>query len=472
MLLMLTVVRCSSAKTGAAAGSPTGATVSTSVGAAGGTVTSSDGSLQVSIPAGALAQDVTITVTPVTPPGPGSLGTAYDLGPNGTMFAMPITLAFHYSGLNLGGQPASDLRVATYVSGAWQTLTGFAEDTTAMTVSGTTTHFTYYAPTLLATDANGGQVCACALTASSCAEYPYSTFSPGGDCTGMSTGYTGECCFPVGQPVCIAVQSGGGMCAAPPCSASPTCSDTGAAAAACASSGLYGDTLDTGPLACTDNSDGAGLTATCCFAQSAPSCFVVAGAACPPTGCADAGLTCEEEAAAGTSPCTPYTSSTEQPGSCMDINGGASATCCYAAGVLPGVGNPATAGPWPGTLGGSAIPDAGTGPTPGCHPEMALATCFSTQANVMCNALPGLTPDAGPMGCNCTAVDVGGEECGGCVFSFGCLNGAESCVANMAPYDSGAMNSGTCDVDSVCMNQATMLAGMTSQTGCGGLVSP
>jgi hypothetical protein len=71
------------------------------VGAAGGTVTTSDG-VSVEIPAGALAGDVTITIDEVsdapTPSGATSLGKTIQLGPEGQAFASPVTVKLPWSG--------------------------------------------------------------------------------------------------------------------------------------------------------------------------------------------------------------------------------------------------------------------------------------------------------------------------------------------------------------------------------------
>src|SRR5215831_14365907 len=68
------------------------------VGMSGGMVASSDGALQVAIPAGALSSDVMVTVESIASPGTGSVGKVYEIGPTGTQFATPVTLTLDYSG--------------------------------------------------------------------------------------------------------------------------------------------------------------------------------------------------------------------------------------------------------------------------------------------------------------------------------------------------------------------------------------
>src|SRR4051812_42723836 len=52
------------------------------VGAAGGTLATSDGTLTVAIPPGALGSDVTITIAEVTAPATGAIGKTYEIGPS------------------------------------------------------------------------------------------------------------------------------------------------------------------------------------------------------------------------------------------------------------------------------------------------------------------------------------------------------------------------------------------------------
>src|SRR6478609_11061013 len=115
------------------------------VGPAGGAVSSSDGKLAVSIPAGALPADVNVTTEPVEAPAAGAVGTTYEIGPTGTQFAMPVTLTLHYDTAMLNGAVTSSLRVATFAGGSWQILPGAMVDTQAHTVSGVTTHLSPYA---------------------------------------------------------------------------------------------------------------------------------------------------------------------------------------------------------------------------------------------------------------------------------------------------------------------------------------
>ena len=134
-------------------------------------MTTADGALKVAIPAGALAADMTVTVTPTSSPGGGAVGTVYEIGPSGTQFSAPVTLSLHYDPANLNGAAEGSLRVATFAAGTWQILAGAAVDTSAKIVTGTTTHLSLYGLILESNGAicatvGGGMRCSNASTSS------------------------------------------------------------------------------------------------------------------------------------------------------------------------------------------------------------------------------------------------------------------------------------------------------------------
>ncbi len=93
------------------------------LGAAGGTLVSSDGRLEMRVPPGALDHEVEVFIEP-DPEGatelPGRIGVPYRLGPPGTTFTEPVTLLLHFDPAALGGRDAQALRVATSAAGlAW-----------------------------------------------------------------------------------------------------------------------------------------------------------------------------------------------------------------------------------------------------------------------------------------------------------------------------------------------------------------
>lgn len=77
-----------------AVGSAKSAPVSATIGAAGGTISSSDGLLTVTFPADAVSADTLVIVTALDNNAHGGVGDAYRLEPDGATFARPVTLRF------------------------------------------------------------------------------------------------------------------------------------------------------------------------------------------------------------------------------------------------------------------------------------------------------------------------------------------------------------------------------------------
>jgi hypothetical protein len=349
----------------------TGPTASAVVGTSGGTVMTADGALTVAIPAGALAADITVTVTPVSSPGGGALGTVYEIGPTGTQFSSPVTLLLHYDSGNLNGVSEGSLRVATFAAGNWQILAAAAVDTSTKTVTGTTTHLSPYtivseSSGAICATVGGGSRCSnssmsggvsctpstCADATDVCGSYPGATMT---GCTDGSNGYSATCCFAPGASVCFAFGGGGSTCTDGPAgSGGATCPPAATCATATDACTSYpGATLQS----CVDGTNG--YTGSCCFAPGAPVCTTVGaarscggnavgagttgGTTCPPPpSCADG------------DPCAGAPGSTMQ--SCTDGSDGYTATCCFPLGTLP-----STAGSQTGSSGGV---DAGNGGTP------------------------------------------------------------------------------------------------------------
>ncbi len=127
------------------------------VGAAGGTVAVTDPTspllgTQVVIPPGALATPTTITIgTSTTAASLGLPGSVLvtDFGPSGTVFAQPVTITIKYRAQYLTDGQFTDpriLKVVAMAAGrARETLRTTAQDTSALTISARTTHFTPFA---------------------------------------------------------------------------------------------------------------------------------------------------------------------------------------------------------------------------------------------------------------------------------------------------------------------------------------
>lgn len=115
---------------------------------AGGTLSSADGAVTLSIPAGAVAAASPVTITAVPAPTANPLlapGTAFEFGPSQT-FAQPVTMTIKYSPAQLPvGVAASTLRLHRLTGGVWVEVAGSSVDQAANTVTGQTSSFSQYA---------------------------------------------------------------------------------------------------------------------------------------------------------------------------------------------------------------------------------------------------------------------------------------------------------------------------------------
>ena len=125
----------------AAPGTPIGVPSSLGVGSAGGRLASDDGRLVLDIPAGVVTGPADFTIQALTNLAPGGVGSAYRLGPEGTLFPAPVTLTFH---TELTGKSFDALSVA------WQEGQGYwlrvpqselTRDAAKKTITVTTRHF-------------------------------------------------------------------------------------------------------------------------------------------------------------------------------------------------------------------------------------------------------------------------------------------------------------------------------------------
>jgi hypothetical protein len=126
-------------------GDASGSSASASIGVSGGVVATGDGSVRLSIPAGAITTTTTITITPSTSSVPGYVGQVWEIGPTGTQFSVPITIALAYSDAELAGKPVAGFSVSTVVGNAWEPIAASVLDTAAHVMSGQTTHLSPYA---------------------------------------------------------------------------------------------------------------------------------------------------------------------------------------------------------------------------------------------------------------------------------------------------------------------------------------
>jgi uncharacterized protein YjdB len=119
------------------------------VGPTGGQATGFSGNVTLIVPAGALASNTAITITQIANPtfDPKLIpGTAFDLGPNGTQFAQPVTIRIKYnSALVSAGANPSQFRLARLTGATWVPVPGSSVDILTQTVTGQTSSFSSYA---------------------------------------------------------------------------------------------------------------------------------------------------------------------------------------------------------------------------------------------------------------------------------------------------------------------------------------
>ena len=128
-------------------GTPNGNPVTVAIGPAGGTVLSGDGRVELDFPANAVTTSTNITIQPVTNTAPNGSGAGYHFMPDGSTFAVPVTLTFHYSPADANGTDPSLFYIAYQDStGVWQAdFKNRAIDTSANTASLSISHFSFWA---------------------------------------------------------------------------------------------------------------------------------------------------------------------------------------------------------------------------------------------------------------------------------------------------------------------------------------
>lgn len=141
---------------------PTPLVVAATVGSLGGTLINSDGT-GVEIPAGALANDVTVSVTPTpdapAPTGATSVGTATTMGPSGLKFAKPVRVLLRFDATKLPrGVDASRIVVFTAADGSkdYSALPTSVRDPSH--VAAETTHFSVFVPVIPPPSIDAGPV--------------------------------------------------------------------------------------------------------------------------------------------------------------------------------------------------------------------------------------------------------------------------------------------------------------------------
>lgn len=119
-----------------------GTTITKTIGAAGGTISTTDGKVNVKIPAGAVTANTEFTITPVSSTLPESEGNSFRLGPENIRFNQPVEISFKYNEEDIEGS-AEELLYMAYQSaeGYWIGLEGTTIDKTNNILKVNTTHF-------------------------------------------------------------------------------------------------------------------------------------------------------------------------------------------------------------------------------------------------------------------------------------------------------------------------------------------
>lgn len=124
-------------------GTPQGTAVVKTIGSAGGSISSEDGRFTVSIPAGALATDVAISMQPITNTNGAGVGEGYRMLPDGQQFAKPVTMTVKYTDDEAKRTIPQAFGIAYQnAKGVWMAVGGTQVDTTNQTVSIEINHFT------------------------------------------------------------------------------------------------------------------------------------------------------------------------------------------------------------------------------------------------------------------------------------------------------------------------------------------
>lgn len=127
-------------------GSPLATVTTTSIGPLGGTLTTADQRLTITVPAGAVETSQSFGIQPIGSTGPQSLGHAFRLFPHSTTFKKPVTISVRYNPATLAGTVAEALAMAYQNDeGIWVLAAKGKVDTMAHTVSVETTHFSDWA---------------------------------------------------------------------------------------------------------------------------------------------------------------------------------------------------------------------------------------------------------------------------------------------------------------------------------------
>lgn len=123
-----------------------GAAASAAIGPAGGTLTSNDGRLTLTVPAGAFDTAQQVSIEPISNKAHGAKGAAYRISPEGLNTPVPMTLTFKVDTVTLRGTALGLMTIATQDGNRrWRAYRSPARDATSSTISVQTHHFSDWA---------------------------------------------------------------------------------------------------------------------------------------------------------------------------------------------------------------------------------------------------------------------------------------------------------------------------------------
>lgn len=123
-------------------GTAVGGGTNKNIGPEGGTLTSPDGKLTVTVPKNAVAESVLFSIQPITNTMENAIGNGFRLEPSGKTFATPLQISVRYDEKDLEGTVPEALSLAYQdQNGAWHAQTSSKVDEAARTLSVSTTHF-------------------------------------------------------------------------------------------------------------------------------------------------------------------------------------------------------------------------------------------------------------------------------------------------------------------------------------------
>lgn len=120
-------------------------TTTTQIGSEGGALKASDGTVSISIPSGAMSEGTQVSIQATEATAPKGVGKVYTLLPEGTQFAKPVALSFHYSEEDIKNIPLSRMAIAyKKEDGSWQIMPTVKVDETTKTITTETNHFSQW----------------------------------------------------------------------------------------------------------------------------------------------------------------------------------------------------------------------------------------------------------------------------------------------------------------------------------------